>query len=165
MSPRLRLAVWLLTFLAGSGALTGCVDRRFIITTDPPGAIVFDEKDMPMGGRGASPTGQSFTYYGTYQFKIVKDGCETLVVREKVNAPIYEWFLLDFFSENVIPWTIRDIRTFHYQLHPMQVVPAETVLQQAETLRQRGQGIGVPLATPTVVGPTPSPTTLMPPVP
>ncbi len=151
MNPRFRLAVWLATLLAGTGVLAGCVERRFIVTTDPPGAIVFDEKDLPMGGRGASPTGQSFVYYGTYQFKIIAEGYETLVVREKVSAPFYEWFLLDFVSENVIPWTIRDVRSFHYQLQRKQIVSPTEILQKAENLRQRGQGIGVPL--PAVTGP------------
>jgi hypothetical protein len=157
MNPRLRLAVWLATLLAGTGMLAGCVERRFIVTTDPPGAIVFDERDTPMGGRGASPTGQSFVYYGTYQFKVIAEGYETLIVREKVNAPIYEWFLLDFISENVIPWTIRDVRSFHYQLQRKQIVSPTDILQKAENLRQRGQGIGVPLPAaagpPAVLGP------------
>ena len=160
MNARVRLAAWLVTALAAGGLLTGCVERRFVITTDPPGAVVYNEKGEPAG---AAPTDMPFTYYGVYQFTLVRDGCETQVVREKVSAPWYEWIFLDFFSENVIPWTIRDVRRFHYQLQPRQIVPPDTVLQLAEVLRQRGSAIGIPLPNqPPTSGPVSS--TLMPPV-
>src|SRR5438552_6616157 len=142
MNPRLRLVVWLVTLLTGSGLVTGCVERRFVITTEPPGAIVYDEKGLPMG---AAPTDRPFVYYGEYQWTLVKDGYETQVVREKVRAPFYEWFLFDFFSENVVPWNIRDIRRYNYRLVPKQAVPPEAVLEKANALRQNGQAIGVPL--------------------
>ena len=100
--------------------MTGCVERRFVITTSPPGAIVLDERHLPTG---AAPTDREFTYYGTYAFTLVKDGFQTMTVQEKVKAPWYEFIGLDFISENVIPWTIRDVRRFHYVLQPLQLVP------------------------------------------
>ena len=45
--------------------------------------IVYDEKGLPMG---AAPTDCAFVYYGGYQFTLVRDGYETLVVREKTSA-------------------------------------------------------------------------------
>lgn len=161
MNPRLRRAVWLFTTLVASGLASGCVERRFVITTEPSGAIVYDEKGLPMG---AAPTDRAFIYYGDYQFTLVRDGYETQVVREKVRAPFYEWFLLDFVSENLLPFTIRDIRRFNYQLQPKQIVDPETVLSKATMLRQRGQAIGVPLPN-QPAGPGPVSATLMPPVP
>lgn len=123
--------------------LVGCVERRFIITTDPPGAIVYDEKGMPLG---AAPADRTFTYYGKYRFTLVKDGCETLVVEENIRPPWYQWFLLDFVSENLVPFTLRDVRRFHYPMQPRQVVPPEALLQEAGKLRTQGQGIGSPIA-------------------
>jgi hypothetical protein len=134
-------------------ALTGCVERQMIITTDPPGAIAFDEQGV---GISSTPADRSFVYYGKYRFKIVRDGYETLIVEEDVRPPWYEWLGLDFISENVVPWTIRDIRRFHYQLQPLQVVPELTVLQQGTALRERGKTIGtpaIPPPTPPVVSP------------
>jgi hypothetical protein len=125
--------------------LGGCVERQMIITTDPPFAVVYDEQNRPLS---ASPADRSFTYYGKYRFKIVKDGYETLIVEEDVRPPCYEWLGLDFISENVLPWTIRDIRRYHYQLQPLQVVPPEMVLEQANPLRERGKAIGTPLIVP-----------------
>src|SRR5258708_618502 len=101
MFPRLgwRLALTVV------GCATGCVERRLVIVPDPSGAIVYDEKDQPIG---AGPVDKPFTYYGTYRFRIAKDGYETLVFEQRVRSPWYELPGLDFFSENVIPWTIRD---------------------------------------------------------
>ena len=151
-----RSACWsalsLLLVVVTSVALTGCVERQIIITTDPAAAVVFDEFGE---GRSATPVDRTFTYYGKYRFKIVKDGFETLTVEEDIRAPWYEWLGLDFISENVVPWTIRDIRRFHYQLTPLQVVPPETVLQQGAILRERGKTIGTPL--PGIPVPVPPP--------
>ncbi len=141
----------LIAFAAlAAGSLTGCVERRFVITTDPPGAIVIDEKSMAMG---AAPVDRQWIYNGTYEFKLIKDGFETQIVREKVSPRWYEYFWIDFIAENVVPWTIRDIRRFHYQMQPLAVVPPETILQQGQTLRQRGQTIGVPVGDPLVAAP------------
>lgn len=118
---------------------TGCVERRFVITTDPPGAVVFDERDLPLT---ATPADKQFTYYGKYQFTLVKDGYKTAIVEERVKAPWYEWPLLDFASENLLPFTIRDIRRLHYTLEPAESTSPEKVRSDAEMLRMRGQQVG-----------------------
>ncbi len=142
MNARWRLG---LGFALVTCLLTGCVERRFVITTDPPGAVVIDEKGNPMG---QAPVDRQWIYNGTYQFTLFKDGFETQVVREPVPPRWYQYFPFDFIAENVIPWTIRDIRRFHYQMQPLAVIPPEHVLQQGQALRQRGQTIGVPLNDP-----------------
>ncbi|HLJ93203.1 MAG TPA: hypothetical protein VKU02_08440, partial [Gemmataceae bacterium] len=55
-----------------------------------------------------------------------------------------EFFPIDFFSENLIPWTIRDVRRFHYKLQPRRMVNTTELLQQAENLRNRGISIRPP---------------------
>jgi hypothetical protein len=147
--------------LVGLGGVGGCVDRRFVITTDPPGAIVYDEKNLPMG---ASPADRQFTYYGKYRFTLVKDGFQTQIVEENVKSPWYEFFPLDFITENLIPFPIRDVRHFHYQMQPAQLVPPEEVLNQGMQLRQRGQGIGPPPRPLPPETPANQPPSAMPPV-
>lgn len=162
MMRGLSWALWVLSAL-GLACATGCVERRFVITTDPPGAVVYDEKGQPMG---AAPADRQFVYYGKYKFTLVRDGFQTQVVEEQVKAPWYEWFLLDFVSENVIPWTIRDIRRFHYTMQPAQIVPPEAVLQNATELRARGLVTGTQLpVVPTAPQPTSPAPVLMPPAP
>jgi hypothetical protein len=130
-----------------AAGLTGCVDRRFIITTDPPTAVVeVNGKPLP----GATPADQQFTYYGTYRFVIKREGYEPLIVDQPVPPPWYEYPPLDFLSENLLPFTIRDVRHFHYPLRPLASVPAEAVLSRAQELRAQGQLLGKP-------GPAPQP--------
>jgi hypothetical protein len=131
----------LLLALLGLIGLGGCVERRMVIITDPPYATVFDEKNQIIG---ASPVDRTFVYYGKYRFRLVKDGCATLIVEERVRPPWYEYFPLDFIAENLIPFTLRDVRYFKYTLQPAPVVTPEAVLQQGEQLRERGKTIGTP---------------------
>jgi hypothetical protein len=119
---------------------TGCVTRRFLITSDPPGAIVFRD-GQPIG---ATPVEDSFIYYGKYHFRLVKDGYEPLDVDEKVRAPWYEYIGIDFFSENILPFTLRDNQSFHYALQPLVQVRHDDLRRRAEELRGKGKLIQPP---------------------
>lgn len=152
MKHRVGPKAWWLV-LALLGLLVGCVERRFVITSDPPGAMVFDEKGQPMG---MTPVDRSFIYYGTYKFTLVHDGCQTHVAKEPIRAPWFEWLPFDFISENLLPWNIRDVRRLHYSLPPTPMVPAKTVLDSAQQLRARGQEI-------TPVGQPQGPDAILPP--
>ena len=149
----MRRGGWLLVGLLACAALGGCVERRMVIVTEPYGAIVYDERNLPLG---ASPADRTFTYYGKYRFRIVKVGYETMVVEENVKAPWYQWFGFDFVSENLVPWTIRDVRYFRYQLQPSPIIAPETLLQQAQQLQAQGRLIGTAPA-PSLVPPAPVP--------
>jgi len=138
MAPA-RLTLWI---AALSLTLTGCVERRFVISTDPFGAVVYDLSETPIG---VAPADKSFTYYGNYRFKLIKDGYQTKIVEERIRAPWYEWPGLDFVSENLLPFTVRDIRRLHYQLDPIAPVSEQKVRDDGELLRQRGMTIGEPL--------------------
>ena len=133
---RYALAIALLSL-----GTTGCVERRFVITSEPYGAVVSDWSDAPIG---ATPADKQFEYYGTYRFKLIKDGYQTKIVEERVKAPWYAWPGLDFFSENVIPFTIRDVVRLHYKLEPIEPMPVERVRTEADILREKGKAIGAP---------------------
>lgn len=118
------------------GLETGCVQRRMVIRSTPPGAIVYvDDYEV-----GRTPVAVSFTYYGTRRIRLALDGYETLTVMQPIRAPWYEIPPLDFFSENVVPGELRDTRDLCYQLRPQMIVPPEQLLQRAEQLR-RGQSV------------------------
>jgi hypothetical protein len=121
----------------------GCVERRFVITSDPPGAIIYDENNLPIG---ATPVDKPFTYYGKYRFTLVKDGYQTTVVEEKASPPWYDFFPVDFVSENLIPFTFRDVRRVNAPMQPLQILPPEPVLKSAIDLRDYGRTIGAPLS-------------------
>jgi hypothetical protein len=118
--------------------LAGCVDRRFIIESDPPGAFVYQEGKF----LGATPVDVPFTYYGKYDFMLVKDGFETLRVSTRATPPWYERFPLDFFSENLWPFHIHDIRPVRFELKLMPQTNTVELLNQAHQLRERGQAVG-----------------------
>src|SRR5262245_60100676 len=92
--------------------LVGCVQRRFTIRSNPPGAQVYvDDYEI-----GTTPASHDFTYYGTRKIRLVKDGYETLTVYQPMPTPWYQWPGLDFFSDNLWPHEIRDERSFNYQM-------------------------------------------------
>ena len=66
---------------------TGCVEQRYVIYSDPPGAMVYRNGD-PIG---YTPVDDTFVYYGKYHFTLVKDGYETLQVDQDIPAPWYEF--------------------------------------------------------------------------
>lgn len=112
--------------------LTGCVQRRFTIRSNPPGAVVYvDDYEI-----GTTPVSHDFVYYGTRKIRLVKDGYETLTVMQSFPFPWYQIIGLDFITENLIPGEIRDERVVDYQLQPQVIVPTEQLLGRAENLRR-----------------------------
>ena len=159
MSRRLACFGLLLILVLGLGC--DCIDRRFVFESDPPGSIVYVNGNLI----GPSPGDMPFTYYGTYRFVYQRDGYETLTVDEKINPPWYEFFPLEFITENLLPFTVRDIRYIQHPLGPIVIVPPEEILRRADEMRAKGQSIGtapvtVPLNPP---GVTPVPPGALPP--
>ena len=131
LALRTRRSPWLLLCAACVTLATGCVQRRVTIRSNPPGALVYIDNHAI----GTTPVSHDFTYYRTGQIRLVKDGYETLSVLQPIRTPWYQWFGLDFVSENVIPWEIRDERVYSYQMAPQRIVPVEEFLGRGENLR------------------------------
>ncbi|GAB6164278.1 hypothetical protein JCM19992_02780 [Thermostilla marina] len=145
---RRRLAAGLLIALV----LTGCVRRRMLIRSNPPGAMVYvDDYQI-----GTTPVAHDFTYYGTRKIKLVKDGYQTLTVYQNIPAPWYEVPGIDFFAENLVPQTIYDRHTLEYQLTPQLVTPTDALLDRGETLRQSTYQTSGSLGMPSPVEPIPA---------
>ena len=115
--------------------LTGCVERRYTIRTDPPGALVIANGE-PIG---TTPVSKSFTYYGDRSIRIIKEGYETKDIVQPINAPWFDNLLTEFFTENLIPYTFRDDVDFNYKLEPAMSADPNAVLARAETTRSEGQ--------------------------
>jgi hypothetical protein len=147
-----------LSFALCAGLLTGCVEQRYVVTTDPPGAVILRNGQT----LGQSPADDHFVYYGKYHFTIILDGYETLQVDQDITTPWYEFFPLDFFSENVIPWKLRDVRRFHYKLEPRRMVDTNQLLKDADNLRNRGISIRPPDNVAPPPSPPPAPASILP---
>jgi hypothetical protein len=163
---------WLLLLLVAAAGL-GCVQRRLTIRSNPPGALVFvDNYEL-----GTTPVSTDYVYYGTRKIRIIKDGFETLNVKQWIPPPWYQIFPLDFVAENIVPFEIRDQRTLDFQLSPQVIVPTEQLLGRAENLRrgsrtegyvpppqvQQPTGIVAPPWLPTISGTAPVPIQPLPP--
>ncbi len=120
---------------------TGCVRRRLMVRSNPPGAMVYVD-NQPIG---TTPCATDFVYYGTREIRLVKPGFETLTVSQPIPAPWYEIPPLDFVSENLVPRKIQDYRTVSFNMVPQVIVPTEQLLSRAEQLRQSTlQGVVLP---------------------
>ena len=148
-----------------SGA-SGCVQRRMTIRSSPPGALVYvDDYQI-----GTTPVSTDFIYYGTRKIRLVKDGYETLTVRQPFPAPWYEYFPLDFVTENLWPWEIRDERVVDLAMSTTASTPPESVVARAEQARLAAGSLPAPPPVPVAPRPVapqpipaPPPQTLPPP--
>lgn len=132
-----RLIARMLLAASAAGCLlpVGCVSRRMTICSDPPGALVMLE------GRelGYTPVSVDFTYYGTREFTLVKDGYETLTVKQPVAKPWYQYAGVDFFADNLTPGHVTDRHQFRYALTPARIVPNDILRQRGEQLRSEAR--------------------------
>src|SRR3954465_6323000 len=93
---------------------SGCVERRYTIRTEPPGALaVVNGEEV-----GRTPVSRSFTYYGDRDVTLMLDGFETQRVIQPLKAPWYDNLVTEFFAENVVPFTLRDEREFTFRMVP-----------------------------------------------
>ena len=123
---------------------TGCVQRRMTIRSNPPGALVYvDDYQI-----GTTPVSTDFIYYGTRKIRLVKDGYETLTVRQPFPIPWYEVFPLDFVTENLWPGEIRDERVVDLAMMPAAATPAEEVVARAEQARLSAGSLPAPPSQP-----------------
>ena len=119
-------------------SLVGCVERRMTIRTnvdDQGGAlVVVDNQEV-----GHTPVSTGFTYYADRQVRLHKDGYETVTLVQPIPAPWWDSLLVEFFIENLWPFTVRDEREFRYQLPPLVNVTTQELLDRAQQLRTEGQ--------------------------
>src|SRR3954451_10831886 len=124
-----RLATTLL--LAGIGLLSGCVERRYTVRSDPPNALVIVNGES----LGTAPVSRSYNFYGDREITLMLDGYQTKTLIQPMNAPWWDNYVTEFFSENLIPYPLRDDREFTYQLTPAQSPTEEALSDRAESLR------------------------------
>ncbi len=110
---------------------SGCVYRRLVVRSDPPGAqVILDGQEV-----GTTPAAIPFTYYGTRQLTLVKPGYETRTELVKIPAPWYQWMPIDFVSDNFLPRQVNDRHEIAWQLNPQGIVPQEKLQERADSLR------------------------------
>lgn len=126
---------WSLVFviigLAGGLLITGCVERKLTINTEPKGArVVLNDEEI-----GTSPVTVGFNWYGDYAVRISKEGYETLNTHRKLKAPWYDHFPFDFFAQILNPCRIVDSYEWTFELSPKKEVSREELIQKAEKVK------------------------------
>lgn len=103
----MRKGVCMIVGVWGLLALSGCIERRIRVTSEPSGARVLLNNE-PIG---VTPCEARFTFYGTYDVRLELDGYEPIHEPRTAHAPIYEYPGIDFVAtalpidfENVIEW-------------------------------------------------------------
>ena len=116
-------------------ASCGCVRRRMTVRTSPPGATISVDNQVI----GTSKAATSFTYYGTREIRIEKDGFRTETIRRKFHPPWYQFPGLDFITETLWPGEIRDERIIDVQLVPRELESTDQVVGRADALRTQSR--------------------------
>jgi hypothetical protein len=110
----------------------GCVRRSLTVKSDPPGALVH------LNGTevGRTPMTRDFTWYGTYDVVLRKEGYETLKTEGKVIAPWWQWIPTDLFAE-LLP--LHDRRELSYRMKPhvQETVDPQELLSRAERMETK----------------------------
>ena len=132
-SVRRRLAVCLA--LVGATIFPGCVERRYTLRTEPAGALAIVNGEEI----GPTPVSRSFWYYGDREITFLLDGYETKTVIQPIIAPWWDNLFTEFFTENLVPFNLRDEREFKYTLTPASTPRANDLRDRAEELRSQGQ--------------------------
>jgi hypothetical protein len=121
--------------LVSLGSLSGCVERRYTIRTNPPGALaIVNQEEI-----GPTPVSRSFTFYGDREITLIHDGYQTQTIIQPINSPWWDNVLTEFFTENVIPFTFRDEREFVYQLQPTSIPEVNDLVARGQNLRVQAQ--------------------------
>ncbi|MEY5033274.1 MAG: hypothetical protein RL354_2305, partial [Planctomycetota bacterium] len=117
--------------MVGFAFLTGCVERRVWVDTDPPGALVWIN-DAQIG---RSPVDVGITHDGVYDLRIEKEGYEPIVTGATVDGPLWDQPPLDFFAE-ILPVDSRNHTHWRFVLRARDESDAD-LAARAERFRER----------------------------
>lgn len=120
----------LVLLLTGS---LGCVERRLMITSEPAGALVYlNDQEV-----GRTPLDVPFTWYGTYDVRLEREGYQTLQTEQIAKRPWWETPGPDLFAEALpdkrveIAWHLK-----MRQARPASETDPQRVLDFATQLRE-----------------------------
>lgn len=131
----------LLAAVAAAGLLAvGCVDRRFVVSSNVPGAHVTVDGD-PVG---PTPADGAYVYTGKREFHATAPGYEPLTQTITFEPKWWDYPVLDLFAEVLWPFRIEDVRRVHLELIPTVPLSPQQVQAAAEQLRAKGLALPPP---------------------
>ncbi|GAB5403642.1 MAG: hypothetical protein Aurels2KO_18730 [Aureliella sp.] len=120
------------------------------IRTNPPGAMVYVDKQKI----GQSPISTSFTYYGTREVEVVADGYRTERVLREIKPTWWQFPGLDFITETLWPFELRDERVIDIAMVPARQKTPEELLANGESMRVQASQASVVVPPTTAVVPS-----------
>jgi hypothetical protein len=122
----------LISTLIAAAFLSGCVERRLTINTEPQGAIIsLNDEEI-----GASPVTVGFNWYGNYKVRATRPGYEILDTNRKLDPPAHDGFPLDFFA-TIWPSRITDEYEWTFQLTPYKTPDRDQLIRDAQALKKQ----------------------------
>jgi hypothetical protein len=110
---------------------TGCMQRRMIIRSVPEGAFVTID-GQPIG---STPLSAPYTYSGTRDIKLERDGFKTVQVQQRIDPKWFQRFPISLISENFAGREIRDERVLDFVLEPKPQIQEDRLLERANDMR------------------------------
>lgn len=102
-----------------------------MVRSEPEGALVTIDRQTV----GQTPVAVPFTYYGTRDIRLEKDGYDLLETKERIRAPWYDVPPFSFLTAHFSFRERRDVRNLDYRLTPKAMVDENHLLQRAGQLR------------------------------
>lgn len=131
VTPPQQRNCFLLAIIAIALASSGCMQRRMIVRSAPEGAFVTID-GQPIG---STPTSIPYTYAGTRDIKLERDGFKTIQVQQRLDPKWYQRFPLSLVSENFAGREIRDERVLDFALEPKPQIQEDRLLERANDMR------------------------------
>ncbi len=122
--------------------LTGCVERRITIGSDPPGALlVMNDVEV-----GRTPVTVPFTWDGDYDLKFRLEKSEGpeekrvirrwyLHTHKKTTTPVYEFIGLDLLAE-LLPFRFKDEQVWAFPVPEVQAPTDEELINRARGMQE-----------------------------
>lgn len=128
------VSVTVLAALVGF-AMTGCVKRNLVITSEPTGALVYlNDEEV-----GRTPVDVAFTYYGVYDIRFELAGYEPLSTTADTRNPIWEYPGPDLLAE-AIPNAKSQVN-WHYALLPSPALNEALAEEETQRLKRAASGL------------------------
>jgi len=110
-----------------------------IIRSDPDGADVWINRSEKPNGQTTHE--EEFGQHGTFAIRLEKDGYLPLSGQARVPTPWYSYPILDFITEVLLPFKIRDYHEFDFKLVP-EPAPRPWEEVEEEVIRHREAVLG-----------------------
>ena len=126
-----------------AACLTGCVERKITIGSDPSGAILYlNDQEV-----GRTPITVPFTWYGDYDIRLRLERNEGTAEEPKIvryylhthketKIPAFEVVPFDLFAE-LLPIPFKDEQVWAFPVPRVEEIPDEKLLQNAQELKNQ----------------------------